>query len=96
LFEAGRAIDDVRWTPRAVACITYTNAAVYEIDPLAITPAGDEPTSTLYDPLFCLNHIFRPFCHFVKGYKESFKVLPDPARSRSTSPPSTRMTAARP
>ena len=29
---------------------------------------------------FCLNHIFRPFCHLIKGYKNGFKVLtPDSA-----------------
>ena len=24
---------------------------------------------------FCLNHIFRPFCHLIKGYENGFKVL---------------------
>jgi len=24
---------------------------------------------------FCLNHIFRPFCHLIKGYKNGFTVL---------------------
>ena len=32
ISELSRAIDDVRDTPRAVACITYTNAAVQEIE----------------------------------------------------------------
>ena len=27
-----RVIDDVRETPRAIACITYTNSAVHEIE----------------------------------------------------------------
>ena len=30
--KLARAIDGVRDTPRAVLCITYTNAAVYEIE----------------------------------------------------------------
>ena len=29
---------------------------------------------------FCLNHIFRPFCYLISGYKHGFKVLtPDSA-----------------
>ena len=24
---------------------------------------------------FCLNYVFRPFCHLIKGYKDGFKVL---------------------
>src|SRR3989442_11838771 len=62
-----RAIDDVRWTPRAVACITYTNAAVYEIE--ARLRHHLQPGDELYFDIctihsFCLNHTFRPFCHF--------------------------------
>jgi DNA helicase II / ATP-dependent DNA helicase PcrA len=73
-----RAIEDVRCTPRAVACITYTNAAVYEIEARVRRhiQAGDElhfDICTIHS--FCLNHIFRPFCHFVKGYKQGFTVL---------------------
>ena len=32
ISKLSRAIDLVRETPRAVACITYTNTAVHEID----------------------------------------------------------------
>ena len=32
ISKLSRTIDDVRDTPRAVACITYTNAAVHEIE----------------------------------------------------------------
>jgi DNA helicase-2/ATP-dependent DNA helicase PcrA len=32
ISKLSRAIDAVRKTPRAVACITYTNAAVHEIE----------------------------------------------------------------
>lgn len=73
-----RALDDVRGTPRSVACITYTNTAVYEIEARLkrdIQP-GDE---NLFDICtihsFCLNHIFRPFCHLIKGYGDGFRVL---------------------
>ena len=73
-----RAIDQVRDTPRSVACITYTNTAVYEIESRLrynIQPGDD----TYYDVCtihsFCLNHIFRPFCHRIEGYKKGFKVI---------------------
>lgn len=73
-----RVLDDVRGTPRSVACITYTNTAVYEIEARLrrdIQP-GDE---NLFDICtihsFCLNHIFRPFCHLIKGYGDGFRVL---------------------
>lgn len=73
-----RTMDEVRNTPRMVGCITYTNAAVHEIESRLRHHAqsGDE---NFYDVCtihsFCLNHIFRPFCHLIKGYKKGFKVL---------------------
>lgn len=73
-----RVVDVVRDTPRAVACITYTNAAVHEIEArlrLHIQP-GDEryfDIGTIHS--FCLNNIFRPFCHLIDGYGKGFKVL---------------------
>jgi len=73
-----RAIDAVRGTPRAVACITYTNAGVHEIETRLrhhIQP-GDElhfEVGTIHS--FCLNHIFRPFCHLIDGYGQGFTVL---------------------
>ena len=73
-----RTAEDVRGSPRAVACITYTNAAVYEIESRLrqhIQPNDD----TYYDigtiHSFCLNHVFRPFCHLIAGYNAGFKVL---------------------
>lgn len=73
-----RVIDSVRDTPRMVGCITYTNAAVFEIE--ARLRRYSQPSyENLYDICtihsFCLNHIFRPFCHLIDGYKEGFKVL---------------------
>ena len=73
-----RAIGEVRGTPRMVGCITYTNTAVFEIETRLRHHAqpGDE---NFYDVCtihsFCLNHIFRPFCHLIKGYEQGFKVL---------------------
>ena len=73
-----RTVEAVRGTPRAVACITYTNAAVQEIEARLRRhiQIGDDAyfdVCTIHS--FCLNHIFRPFCHRVPGYKNGFKVL---------------------
>jgi len=83
ISKLSRAIDDVRDTPRAVACITYTNAAVQEIEARLhhhIQPGDDTYYHICTIHSFCLNHIFRPFCHLINGYKDGFKVLtPDAA-----------------
>ncbi len=73
-----RVIEKLRGTPRSVACITYTNAAVYEIETrmrLHLQPDDDRyfDVSTIHS--FCLNSIFRPFRHLVPGFKDGFKVL---------------------
>lgn len=73
-----RAMDEVRDTPRMVGCITYTNTAVHEIEARLRHHAqpGDEDfydVCTIHS--FCLNHIFRPFCHLIEGYRQGFKVL---------------------
>lgn len=78
ISKLARAIDAVRDTPRAVVCITYTNAAVHEIE--ARLRYHIQPNDEIHFDIctihsFCLNHIFRPFCHLVKGYKKGFKVL---------------------
>lgn len=78
ISKLARALDEVRGTPRAVACITYTNSGVHEIEARLrhhIQP-GDEnlfDVGTIHS--FCLNYIFRPFCYLLKGYKKGFKVL---------------------
>ena len=59
-------------------CITYTNTAVHEIEARLRRHAqpGDEQ---FYDVCtihaFCLNHIFRPFCHLIEGYEKGFRIL---------------------
>src|ERR1700722_5911959 len=73
-----RALEDVRGTPRALACITYTNAAVHEIEGrvrMHIQPGDDRcfDIGTIHS--FCLNNIFRPFSHLIDGYAKGFKVL---------------------
>ena len=76
--KMARVVDEVRGTPRAIACITYTNAAVQEIETRLrhhIQPGDDAYFDICTIHSFCPNHIFRPFCHLIKGYKEGFKVL---------------------
>lgn len=83
ISKLSRVIEDVRDTPRAVACITYTNTAVHEIEARLrhhIQPGDDAYYDICTIHSFCLNHVFRPFCHLIKGYKNGFKVLtPDSA-----------------
>ena len=83
ISKLSRTINEVRDTPRAVACITYTNAAVHEIEARLryhIQQGDDAYYDICTIHSFCLNHIFRPFCHLIEGYKDGFKVLmPDNA-----------------
>ncbi len=83
ISKLSRVIDQIRETPRTVACITYTNAAVQEIESRLrhhLQPGDDAYYDICTIHSFCLNHIFRPFCHLIKGYKNGFKVLtPDSA-----------------
>ena len=74
-----RCADEVRDTPRRVACITYTNAAVEEIDERlrAYGASGDEDyceVSTIHS--FCLNNVLRPFHWKLDAYKRGFSILP--------------------
>jgi DNA helicase-2/ATP-dependent DNA helicase PcrA len=83
ISKLSRVIDTVRDTPRAVACITYTNAAVHEIEARLryhIQPGDDLYFDVCTIHSFCLNHIVRLFCHLISGYQRGFKVLtPDNA-----------------
>lgn len=73
-----RVIDELRDGTRAVACITYTNAAVNEIESrirIHLMPDDDRYFDICTIHSFCLNNIFRRFCHLVQGYRKGFKVL---------------------
>jgi DNA helicase-2/ATP-dependent DNA helicase PcrA len=76
--KLARILDEIRGTPRSVACITYTNTGVYEIEGRLRHHVQTEDDSS-YDVCtihsFCLNHIFRPFCHLLKSYKKGFRVI---------------------
>jgi DNA helicase II / ATP-dependent DNA helicase PcrA len=74
-----RAVEAVRGTPRRVACITYTNAAVHEIEQRLRTygSTGDEElcdVSTIHS--FCLNNILRHFFWKLPECRNGFVVLP--------------------
>lgn len=74
-----RCLDDVRRTARRVACITYTNAAVNEIeDRLSTFGAVDDEIysdiSTIHS--FCVRNILRPFHWYIPEYRDGFEVLP--------------------
>lgn len=78
ISKLSRVLDEIRGTPRSVACVTYTNSGVYEIEARLRhhTQPDDESRyeiGTIHS--FCLNHIFRPFCHHFDGYENGFKVL---------------------
>jgi DNA helicase II / ATP-dependent DNA helicase PcrA len=78
ISKLSRAIDAVRETPRSVACITYTNAAVHEIEARLrhhIQPGDDIYFDICTIHSFCLGYVFRPFCHLIRFYKHGFKVL---------------------
>lgn len=73
-----REIERVRETPFSVACITYTNAAVQEIDTrvAAFLMPGDEKhyvVSTIHS--FCLHSILKPFAWRVPGFNGAMNVL---------------------
>jgi len=74
-----RCLDTVRGTPRKIAVITYTNAAVYEIENrLRIYSATEDleccEVSTIHS--FCLNYILKRFAWRCAEYPAGFTLLP--------------------
>ena len=77
-----RCVDKVRDSPRRVACITYTNTAVQEIENRIreFGSSGDDDfceVSTIHS--FCQNNILRHFYWKLPEYKDGFVVLPSDA-----------------
>ncbi|MFM9848922.1 MAG: UvrD-helicase domain-containing protein [Hyphomicrobiaceae bacterium] len=73
-----RCVDELRGTPRAAACITYTNTAVHEVEHRLrrhIQLGDDTNFDVCTIHSFCLNYIFRPFRHHIKGYGQGASVL---------------------
>lgn len=76
--KLAQVLNEVRDSPRAVACITYTNSAVWEIEGRLlrhVQPGDDAYYDICTIHSFCLAHIFRPFCYLINGYKSGFRVL---------------------
>ena len=71
-------IKDIKGSSRKIACITYTNAGVHEIETRLrrYGSSGDEDyceVSTIHS--FCLNNIMRFFHWRLMEYKDAFKVI---------------------
>lgn len=78
-----RLAEFVENTPRSIACITYTNAAVDEIEArLRQLSTGNlterVEVSTIHS--FCLNFILRPYQWLVPEIPKSFKILSPQSR----------------
>jgi DNA helicase-2/ATP-dependent DNA helicase PcrA len=76
--KLGRCLEEVDSTPRGVACITYTNAAVHEIETrarrsLGVRKAWALDISTIHS--FCLNNIFRQHAHRLPYFQQGFKII---------------------
>jgi DNA helicase-2/ATP-dependent DNA helicase PcrA len=73
-----RCLNSVRDTSRRIACITYTHAAVDEIEARLrrFSESDDQlyyEVSTIHS--FCLNHILRPFGSLLPELKDGFQVF---------------------
>lgn len=71
-------LEEVRNSSRKIACLTYTNAAVYEIEHRLLTygKSGDEDycdISTLHS--FCLVNILNNFYELIPEYSDGFSVV---------------------
>ena len=74
-----RCVDDIRETPRRIACVTYTHAAVSAIED-RLQEFGESEVfvyceiCTIHS--FCLNNILRPFYYLLPELSEGFRVFP--------------------
>lgn len=74
-----RCVDDIRETPRRIACITYTHTAANEIE-RRLREFGDSDDleyceiGTIHS--FCLNNILRPFYYRLPELSSGFDVFP--------------------
>lgn len=73
-----RCVEDVRNTPRRVACITYTNAAVNEIEERlrqSGTVGGEVycDVSTIHS--FCVSNVLRHFHWYIPEYRNGFMIV---------------------
>lgn len=73
-----KEVENLRGTPRRVACITYTNSAVHEIEHRvrSFLPAEDQKSfsvSTIHS--FCFANILRPFSWRLPAGERSTNIL---------------------
>lgn len=74
-----KCIDELSGTPRKVACITYTNTAVYEIENrIRAAGAGSDmdchEASTIHS--FCQANILSQYHWMTDAYRDGYTVLP--------------------
>lgn len=72
-----RCVEELGASPRRVACITYTNAAVHEIEERVRIYASEEAemkvdVTTIHS--FCLTNILAPFHWRIPEYRDGFAV----------------------
>lgn len=74
-----QCIDKLMGTPRKVACITYTNTAVHEIEN-RIRQHGSNADEGCYEVstihAFCQNNILGSYHWMTEAYREGYTVLP--------------------
>jgi DNA helicase II / ATP-dependent DNA helicase PcrA len=73
-----RCLDEVRGTPRRIACITFTNAGVNEIESrLRNVGSGEDgdlcEVSTIHS--FCLNYVLRSYAHLIPHLRKGWSVV---------------------
>lgn len=71
-------LESVRGTPRSIACITYTNTAVEEMESRSLEQCapGDERSFTVCTiHSFCLNEILRPYAWLQADFAGSRQIL---------------------
>ena len=79
IAKVQKCIDELTGTPRKVACITYTNTAVHEIENRIRVSGGalDEgcyDVSTIH--AFCQANILGKYHWMTEAYKDGYTVLP--------------------
>jgi DNA helicase II / ATP-dependent DNA helicase PcrA len=80
IVKLQKCIDEIRDTPRRIACITFTNSGVDEIESrLREFSTHDDnelcEVSTIHS--FCLNNILRPFSHLVPHLQGEWSIVTD-------------------
>lgn len=73
-----RAVEQAAESPRLVACITYTNAAVNEIESRVsgLIPQSADRCEVETIHTFCLKHIIGPHAWLLDNFRNGFSILP--------------------